>query len=101
MTPLAIPDNLPATLVTPCLTLSFTSSMSGALKECNIAIYLVSSNQYERSCYHLHARRVALTLGDASPLPFEVHVRADAVAALEPVQVSISITGTVSSKEHV
>ena len=30
ITPLAIPDSLPATLVTPCLTLSFTSSMSGA-----------------------------------------------------------------------
>ena len=30
ITPLAIPESLPATLVTPCLTLSFTSSMSGA-----------------------------------------------------------------------
>ena len=50
---------------------------------------------------HLHARRVALALGDAGPLPVEVHVRADAVAALEPVEVSISITGAVSSKEHV
>jgi hypothetical protein len=35
MTPLAIPDSLPATLVTPCLTLSFTSSMAGAAENLN------------------------------------------------------------------
>ena len=51
---------------------------------------------------HLQIWRVTLTLVHSlTPLPVEVHVRADAVAALEPVQVCIFITGTLSSKEHV
>ena len=51
--------------------------------------------------YNLQVRCVTLALAHVTALSVEVHIRADAVTPLEPVEVGISVTSTIRTKEHV